>query len=152
MCVCIFSRVYGCVTNNMFWIGWLDLLPPSLYNLLFTINYKNSQSIFSRTLLPWLSRAHPILVLVLWLTPLYFVVLYSLPSYNSSIRKTRVTCQECVFIGSLLINGCPTIVESVISGMCFPNRCVAVLTWVVLCTCMNVCMYLCMCVYGCAPG
>jgi hypothetical protein len=33
-CNIMLSRVYGSVTNNNgFWIGWLDLLPPSLYNI-----------------------------------------------------------------------------------------------------------------------
>jgi hypothetical protein len=67
----ILSRVFGFVTNNNgFWIGWLDLLTPSLYNLsLITISYKNSQSIFSGTLLPVLSRTRSILLLFLLLPP-----------------------------------------------------------------------------------
>jgi hypothetical protein len=54
--------------NNGFWAGWLDLLTPSCTIYLITINYNNSQSTFSRTLLPWLPRTRSILVLVLRLT------------------------------------------------------------------------------------
>jgi hypothetical protein len=45
------------------WIYWLLLLQSPLI----TINYHNSQSIFSRTLLPWLPRTRSILLLVLHL-------------------------------------------------------------------------------------
>jgi hypothetical protein len=44
------------------------------------------------------------------------VVLRSVLSYNSSgrtPRETRITCQECVFIGLLPSNGCPSVVDSV---------------------------------------
>jgi hypothetical protein len=58
-------------------IGFIDAF--FVQSLLITINYKNSHSIFSRTLLPWLPRTHPILVLVLrlssllrWLTWFWF--------------------------------------------------------------------------------
>jgi hypothetical protein len=78
LCVCMSAyppnfwfamrSVYGSMTNNKrFWIGWLDLLIPSLQYLLITINYKNSQSIFSRNPLPLLPRTRSILILVLWL-------------------------------------------------------------------------------------
>jgi hypothetical protein len=41
----ILSRVRGSVTNNNgFWIGWLDLLAPSLQSLLNTTNCNSSQS------------------------------------------------------------------------------------------------------------
>jgi hypothetical protein len=46
------------------WIYWHFLVQSRLI----TIRYKNSQSIFSRTLLPWRSRTHSILVLILRLT------------------------------------------------------------------------------------
>jgi hypothetical protein len=46
------------------WIYWQLLLQ----SFVITINYNNSQSIFSRTLLPWMSRTRPILVLILRLT------------------------------------------------------------------------------------
>jgi hypothetical protein len=49
----------------------------------------------------------------------------SLYSLGSDPWKTRVTCyQECVFIGSLPSDGCPSIVERT-SGMCLSSRCVA---------------------------
>jgi hypothetical protein len=61
----ILLRVCSCVTNNnRFWTGWLDLL-TSVHSLLIWVNYNNSQSIFSRTLLPWLSMTLSNLVLVL---------------------------------------------------------------------------------------
>jgi hypothetical protein len=47
------------------WIGWLDLLTPSLQSVLITIIYNNWQSIFSRTLLPWPPRSRSILVLLI---------------------------------------------------------------------------------------
>jgi hypothetical protein len=40
-----------------------------LQSLVITISYKNSQSIFSRTLLPWLPKTRSILVLALRLPP-----------------------------------------------------------------------------------
>jgi hypothetical protein len=43
----------------------LDFLTPYLQSLLITINYNGSQSIFSRSLLPWLPRTRSILLLVL---------------------------------------------------------------------------------------
>jgi hypothetical protein len=49
-----------------------------LQSLVITINYKNSQSIFNRTLLPGLPRTRPILILVLrlasheWVSELYY--------------------------------------------------------------------------------
>jgi hypothetical protein len=44
-------------------IGWLDLLITPLQSLIITINYNNSQYIFSRTLLPGLPRTRSILIL-----------------------------------------------------------------------------------------
>jgi hypothetical protein len=41
------------------WIYWQLLLQ----SLVITINYKNAESVFSRTLLPWLPRSRPPLVL-----------------------------------------------------------------------------------------
>jgi hypothetical protein len=56
--------------NDGFWIGCLDLfIPSSTISLLITISYENSQSIFSRSLLPWSPRTRSILF-VLWLTAL----------------------------------------------------------------------------------
>jgi hypothetical protein len=46
----------------------LDVIPP-LQSLWITFNYINSQSIFSRTLLPWLPRTRSILVLLLSYSP-----------------------------------------------------------------------------------
>jgi hypothetical protein len=46
----------------------LDLLTLLLQSLLIAINYNNSQSIFSRTLLPWLPKTCSIPILVLRLT------------------------------------------------------------------------------------
>jgi hypothetical protein len=46
-------------------IGWLNLLTPSLQSLVITISYNNSQSVFSRTLLPWPPRTRSILILSL---------------------------------------------------------------------------------------
>jgi hypothetical protein len=61
----ILSRVYGCLTNNNgSWIGWLGILKAS-FTIIITINYENSQSIFSRTLLLWLPRTRSILVFFL---------------------------------------------------------------------------------------
>jgi hypothetical protein len=45
----ILSRVRGAVTkNNVFWIGWLDLLTP-LQSLLNTMNYNNTVNLLPRT-------------------------------------------------------------------------------------------------------
>jgi hypothetical protein len=60
----ILSYVYGSMTNNkrvLVWIYWLLLLQSPVI----TINYKNSQSIFSQTLLPWLLRTRSVPFLVL---------------------------------------------------------------------------------------
>jgi hypothetical protein len=67
-----------------------------------------------------------------------FCLLYShsVPSYNSSAWtpcKMHVTfCQECVFIGSLPSSGCPSIVESVTSGMFLLSRCLAIVICVTI--------------------
>jgi hypothetical protein len=130
----IWSRVYGSVTNhNGFWIGFIDTF--FVHSLLITINYKDSHSIFSRTLLPWLPRTRSILILILRLSPLYFVVLCSVLFYNSSARtprKTLVICKECLCICSLPSNGCPSLVESVTSGMFLPSRCLAMINCVTI--------------------
>jgi hypothetical protein len=46
------------------WIYWHILL----HSLVNTVSYNNSQSVFSRTLVPWLPRTRSILILVLRLT------------------------------------------------------------------------------------
>jgi hypothetical protein len=73
-------------------------------------------------------------------TPLYFIVICRMPFYNSSARtprKTRVTCQKCVFIGSLPSDGCPSVVESVTSGMCLPSHCLAMIICVTMWFCKH---------------
>jgi hypothetical protein len=122
--IILLSWVYGCVTNNNgFWIGWLDLLTASStisrnHNQLqeLTINLQpNPSSLTAEDSLHSRFRST--------------TVLRSVPSYNSTARtprRTCVTCQECVFTGLLPSNGCPSFVESVISGMCLPSRCLAV--------------------------
>jgi hypothetical protein len=64
------SLVQGSVTNNNRVLGWMIGFTDSFFvqSLFIAISYKNSQPIFSRTLLHWLPRTRPILVLVLWLT------------------------------------------------------------------------------------
>jgi hypothetical protein len=63
-------------------------------------------------------------------TPLYFV------SYPLIIPRHvpdgKHFFYECVFIGALPIDGCPSIVESVTSGMCLPSRCLAMITCVTI--------------------
>jgi hypothetical protein len=78
--------------NNGFWTGWLDLLTTSFT---ITINYKNSQSIFSRTLLPWLPRTRPILVLShsLFLVLILFGSVPLIESWCGSIENTYVAQQ-----------------------------------------------------------
>jgi hypothetical protein len=68
---CILSWVYGSMTDNKEVLDWMiGFIDTSLYGLSYiTINYKNSQSIFSRSLVPWLPRTRPILILVLRLSP-----------------------------------------------------------------------------------
>jgi hypothetical protein len=68
----ILSRVYGSVTNNNGgWIGSWVYWHLLVQSLVIAINYNNSQSIFSRTVLPWPPRTRSILVLRLtrfWFT------------------------------------------------------------------------------------
>jgi hypothetical protein len=62
----ILSGVYGSVTNlNGFWIEWLNFLTLLVQSFLITMNYNNSKSIFSRTLLPSLPWTRLILILIL---------------------------------------------------------------------------------------
>jgi hypothetical protein len=63
----ILSRVYGFVTNNNGFWHWIIRFIDTFFvqSPIIIINYKGSQSIFSRTLLPWLPRTRPILVLSL---------------------------------------------------------------------------------------
>jgi hypothetical protein len=73
-----------------------------------TVNYKNSQSIFSRTLLPWLPRTRP--VLVLWLTPdLRLDYLYSLEAdHRKHIWvRVRVTLRLAVYRQSVSLATSP---------------------------------------------
>jgi hypothetical protein len=61
-----FKNAVTCISDYRRGLDWsMDLLTPYCT---ITINYKNSKSIFSRTLLPWLPSSRPILLLVLRLT------------------------------------------------------------------------------------
>jgi hypothetical protein len=86
----------------------LDLLAPYFTMTLITINYNNSQSIFSRTLLSWLPRTRSILFLILRLTQIWFLIRFCTTYILSrrTHRKHHFCCQECVFIGPLPSNGC----------------------------------------------
>jgi hypothetical protein len=81
----ILSRVRGSVSiitgSGLYdWIYWQLLLQ----SFVITTNYKNSKSIFSLTLLPWLPRTRSFLVLVLRLS---HSVLYHLHSLEAGHRK-----------------------------------------------------------------
>jgi hypothetical protein len=95
------------------WIYWKHLLQ----SLAITIDYNISQLIFSRTLLPWLPSTCSSFVLILVLRLTWFE---SVPLSRRILRKNIhfpaidvcepdrkyiFYCQECVFIGPLLING-----------------------------------------------
>jgi hypothetical protein len=112
-------------------IGFIDAF---VVFLLITINYKNSQSIFSRTLLPRLPRTRSILVLVVRFSPLYFVLcLLIIPRHGP--HGKHATCQECVYIGSLPSNGCPSVFGSVTSGKCLLSRCLSMVVCVTIFLC-----------------
>jgi hypothetical protein len=107
-------------------IGFIDSIV--VHSLLTTINYNNSQLVFSRTL-PWLSRTRSILVLRL--SPLYFVLCPLIIHRHGPLGK-HVTSQECVFCGSLPSNGCHS-GESVTSGIYLPSRCLAMVIYITIC-------------------
>jgi hypothetical protein len=76
------------------WIYWQLILQ----SLLIIIKYKNSESIFSRTLLPWLTRTRPILVLVLRLTPTELRCLLH-PLGTDHAQKTQLFFVTCMSVG-----------------------------------------------------
>jgi hypothetical protein len=112
---------------HMFMVAWLTMtgfgLDDRIYwhlllqSLLIKINYNNSQSIFSRPLLPWLPRTRPILI------PVLRLLIYDWTTYIVSrrIRRKHIRypamdmcephgkhlfcCQKCVLIGPLPSNG-----------------------------------------------
>jgi hypothetical protein len=115
----------------------LDLLSLLLQSLLITINYNNSQSISSRTLLPWLPRTRSILVLVLRL------LIYDWTTYIHVISRTHrkhICCPAmdicephrkhlflCCIYSTLNSNGsCPIAAcVFVVAEMCLATRCLA---------------------------
>jgi hypothetical protein len=102
------------------WIYWQFLLQ----SIVIIVIYKNSQSIFSRTILPWLSRARSILFLVLQLTSLFFFVILDCKAIGTAatpglLRQPRVIVEkqmECRLAGETEVLGenlpqrhfCPT--------------------------------------------
>jgi hypothetical protein len=63
-----------------------------------TINYKNSRSIFNRTLLPWLPRTRPTLALILRLSKLNYTDSYILSAMTTH-RKHSSSTVTCVSVG-----------------------------------------------------
>jgi hypothetical protein len=68
----ILSRVRGSVTNNNgFWIGWLDLLTPSLQSLVITVSYSAIANLptsqITRTCSILVLRCVPILLTLLFI-------------------------------------------------------------------------------------
>jgi hypothetical protein len=77
--------------NNGFWIGWLDLLTPSICNL------PSSQSIIANLPTSQITRTRPILFLLLWLTVLSeWLLLYSLGSDHSTENTAPVLMAACI--------------------------------------------------------
>jgi hypothetical protein len=75
------------------WIYWQLLLQ----SLVITINYKNSPILFRRTLLPWLPRARPILILVLRLPDFWSTKTDSyILSARTTYRKHSSSIVACV--------------------------------------------------------
>jgi hypothetical protein len=105
-------------------------------SLVITINYNNSQSIFSRTLLPWLPRTRSFLVLVLRLTLIYDWTIYivSRRIHRKHIRFLAMDICEphrkhrvlyCCIYSALHSNGSYPIVACIFvaAGMCLPSSC-----------------------------
>jgi hypothetical protein len=117
------------------WIYWR--LP--LQSLVITINYNKSQSIFSRTLLPWLPRTRSILVLVLQMASdlqLDYLYIFSRRTHRKHIRCPAMNICElhrkdlflyCCIYSALHSNGRYSIVACVFvaAGMCLPGHCLS---------------------------
>jgi hypothetical protein len=63
--------------------------------------------------------------------PYSFICPLIIPRHGSH-GKHLFCYQECVFIGPLPTNGCPSIVESVTPGMCLRSRCLAMVIYITI--------------------
>jgi hypothetical protein len=95
-CSYILSRVYGSMTNNNgLWIGWLDLLTPSL-------------TITSKAHNQWLLKTHSI---PYWTTSVFFSIATDLiliyESLNSSTNDLRMTSHLRTNHDDWLLNSLP---------------------------------------------
>jgi hypothetical protein len=147
------------VTNNKgFWIGWLDLLSPSLQTLLIAINYNASQPIYSLTLLPGLCEdslhSH-------FRTTSHLIMFCTTYIVSRRIHRKHVPCSGmdiceshtkhlllyCRIYSALHSNGSYPIVACVfiIAEMCSPSRCPATGLHVTIYIYIYVCVCVCMC-------
>jgi hypothetical protein len=101
------------------------------HSLVITINYKNSQSIFSPILLPWLPRTRPTIIIALSdLIRFCTTYIVSRWTHREHIRcpatnHTENTASSVVFTAPLHRNLSYPIVACVfiVAGMCSPSRC-----------------------------